>query len=53
MKRLLAIYMPGCRRYYSRNGCRCSSAVERCFRKAGVEGPNPSIGFMKSGMNID
>jgi hypothetical protein len=25
---------------------RCSSTVEHSFRKAGVEGPNPSIGFM-------
>jgi hypothetical protein len=30
---------------------RCSSMVEHSFRKAGVEGSTPSIGFMDSGEN--
>ncbi len=37
---------PGNDQYYSRHIGRCSSTVEHGFRKAGVEGPNPSIGFV-------
>ena len=33
-------------RYYTRCMRRCSSMVEHGFRKAGVEGSSPSIGFM-------
>ena len=32
-------------RYDIRHISRCSSTVEHSFRKAGVEGPNPSIGY--------
>ena len=40
------LYTPADVQYYSRRKCRCSSTVEHSFRKAGVEGPNPSIGFV-------
>ena len=40
------LYKPGNNRYYIRHISRCSSMVEHSFRKAGVEGPTPSIGFM-------
>jgi uncharacterized protein len=40
------VYKPANDRYYIRRKCRCSSMVEHSFRKAGVEGSNPSIGFM-------
>ena len=32
--------------------CRCSSMVEHSFRKAGVEGPNPSIGCVDHCLDI-
>ena len=38
------LYRPRNDRYYTRCMRRCSSTVEHGFRKAGVEGPNPSIG---------
>ena len=38
------VYRPRNDRYYSRRKCRCSSTVEHSFRKAGVVGPNPTIG---------
>ena len=44
MKRLLPLYMTGCQRYDNRQICRCSSMVERSFRKAEVVGPTPTIG---------
>ncbi len=40
------VYKPANARYYSRRKCRCSSMVERSFRKAEVEGSTPSIGCM-------
>ncbi len=43
---MLPLSKPGNDRYHSRRIGRCSSTVEHSFRKAGVEGPNPSIGFM-------
>ena len=41
-----ALYKTGDDMYDIRRKCRCSSTVEHGFRKAGVEGSNPSIGFM-------
>ena len=41
---ILPLSKPGNDQYYSRHVGRCSSTVEHSFRKAGVEGPNPSIG---------
>ncbi len=41
---MLPLYKPGNDQYYIRDICRCSSMVEHSFRKAGVEGPTPSIG---------
>ena len=43
---MLLLYKPGNVQYYSRRKGRCSSMVEHSFRKAEVEGPTPSIGFM-------
>ena len=40
------LYRTANEQYYIRRYCRCSSMVEHSFRKAGVEGSNPSIGFM-------
>jgi uncharacterized protein len=40
------VYKPGNDQYYSRHIGRCSSTVEHGFRKAGVVGSNPTIGFM-------
>ena len=40
------LYKPGNNQYYIWHIGRCSSMVEHSFRKAGVEGPTPSIGFM-------
>ena len=39
------VYKAGNEQYHIRHIGRCSSTVEHSFRKAGVEGPNPSIGF--------
>ena len=39
------LYKTANERYYIRHKCRCSSMVEHSFRKAGVEGSTPSIGF--------
>ena len=44
MKEMLSLYMTDCERYDSRQICRCSSMVERSFRKAEVVGPTPTIG---------
>ncbi len=41
------VYKPGNDQYYNRHIGRCSSMVEHGFRKAGVEGSNPSIGFIQ------
>ena len=41
---MLPLYKPANVQYYSRRKGRCSSMVEHSFRKAGVEGPTPSIG---------
>ena len=38
------VYKPGNEQYDIRHIGRCSSTVEHSFRKAGVEGPSPSIG---------
>ncbi len=38
------VYKPGNDQYYIRYICRCSSMVERSFRKAEVVGPTPTIG---------
>ncbi len=38
------VYKPGNDQYYIRHICRCSSMVERSFRKAEVVGPTPTIG---------
>jgi hypothetical protein len=46
INRIKALYKPVYDRYYSRHIRRCSSMVEHSFRKAGVEGPTPSIGFI-------
>ena len=40
------LYKPRNDKYDSLHKSRCSSTVEHSFRKAGVEGSNPSIGFM-------
>jgi hypothetical protein len=42
---IMAIYKSTNERYYTLNIRRCSSMVEHSFRKAGVEGSTPSIGF--------
>jgi hypothetical protein len=42
---MLPLYKPFDGRYDSRCIRRCSSMVEHGFRKAGVEGSTPSIGF--------
>ena len=42
---MLPLYKPGNNQYYIRYICRCSSMVERSFRKAEVVGPTPTIGF--------
>jgi uncharacterized protein len=44
--RMKPLCKPGNEQYYSQQIGRCSSTVEHGFRKAGVEGPNPSIGCM-------
>ena len=44
MKRLLPLYRSDCERYDNRQIRRCSSMVERSFRKAEVVGPTPTIG---------
>ena len=41
---ILPLYKPANVQYHSRHKRRCSSMVEHSFRKAGVEGPTPSIG---------
>ncbi len=46
IKPMKTLYKPSKNQYYIRHISRCSSMVEHSFRKAGVEGPNPSIGFM-------
>ena len=46
IKAMLPLSKPGNDQYYSRHIGRCSSTVEHGFRKAGVEGSNPSIGFV-------
>ena len=46
---MLPLYKPGNHQYYIRHIRRCSSMVERSFRKAEVVGPNPSIGFVNLG----
>jgi uncharacterized protein len=40
------LYKKANEQYHIRRRRRCSSMVEHGFRKAGVEGSNPSIGFM-------
>jgi hypothetical protein len=42
--RIMPLYKLFGGRYYNRHKRRCSSTVEHSFRKAGVEGSNPSIG---------
>ena len=44
-ERTISLYKRGVFSYYI-VPCRCSSMVEHGFRKAGVEGSTPSIGFM-------
>ena len=39
------VYKSRSEQYHIRHISRCSSMVEHSFRKAGVEGPTPSIGF--------
>ena len=46
IKAMLPLSKPGNDQYYSQHIGRCSSTVEHGFRKAGVEGSNPSIGFV-------
>jgi protein-S-isoprenylcysteine O-methyltransferase Ste14 len=43
---LNGLYKTANEQYYIRRKRRCSSTVEHGFRKAGVEGSNPSIGFI-------
>ena len=43
--RIKSLYKPANYQYYNQRECRCSSTVEHSFRKAGVEGSNPSIGL--------
>jgi hypothetical protein len=43
---MLPLYKPANAQYYSWYKRRCSSMVEHSFRKAEVEGPTPSIGFV-------
>ncbi len=42
---MLPLYKLSNVQYYSRRKGRCSSMVERSFRKAEVVGPTPTIGF--------
>ena len=44
--RMRFLYKPVNDQYYIRHIGRCSSTVEHGFRKAGVVGPNPTIGFV-------
>ncbi len=44
---MLPLYKLSNVQYYSRRRGRCSSMVERSFRKAEVVGPTPTIGFRK------
>jgi uncharacterized protein len=47
------LYKKANEQYYIRRRRRCSSTVEHGFRKAGVEGSNPSIGFMNLKQKYD